>query len=59
VLLLQREDLHAKLSESEKLMKEISQTWEEKLEKTGECCHLLLDAQTLNLSVQTTFLLLV
>ncbi|XP_059481863.1 kinesin-like protein KIF13A isoform X5 [Neocloeon triangulifer] len=29
-----REDLHAKLSESEKLMKEISQTWEEKLMKT-------------------------
>lgn len=30
-----KEDLHEKLSESEKLMKEMSQTWEEKLEKTG------------------------
>ena len=31
----QREHLHEKLSESEKLMKEMSQTWEEKLIKTG------------------------
>jgi hypothetical protein len=29
-------DLTEKLSESEKLMKEMSQTWEEKLQKTGE-----------------------
>lgn len=27
-------DIHKKLSESEKLMKEVSQTWEEKLMKT-------------------------
>lgn len=31
-----REDLTEKLSESEKLVKEMSQTWEEKLLKTGE-----------------------
>lgn len=30
-----REDLTEKLSESEKLVKEMSQTWEEKLLKTG------------------------
>lgn len=29
-------DIHAKLSESEKLMKEMSETWEEKLVKTGK-----------------------
>lgn len=34
-ILQQREHLHEKLSESEKLMKEMSQTWEEKLIKTG------------------------
>lgn len=32
----QREDLHEKLSESEKLMREMSETWEEKLIKTGK-----------------------
>lgn len=32
----QRVDIHQKLSESEKLMKEMSQTWEEKLVKTGK-----------------------
>lgn len=31
-----REDLTEKLSESERLVKEMSQTWEEKLRKTGE-----------------------
>ncbi|XP_034249047.1 kinesin-like protein KIF13A isoform X2 [Thrips palmi] len=31
---LQREDIHEKISESEKLMHEMSQTWEQKLEKT-------------------------
>lgn len=35
-VLQQRVDLTEKLSESEKLMKEMSQTWEEKLQKTGE-----------------------
>lgn len=30
----QREDIHEKISESEKLMHEMSQTWEQKLEKT-------------------------
>ena len=33
--LQQREDIHEKISESEKLMQEMSQTWEQKLEKTG------------------------
>ncbi|XP_037926224.1 kinesin-like protein KIF13B isoform X3 [Hermetia illucens] len=32
----QRFDIHDKLTESEKLMKQISQTWEEKLEKTEQ-----------------------
>lgn len=31
---IQRVDIHKKLSESEKLIKEVSQTWEEKLMKT-------------------------
>lgn len=31
----QRVDIHEKLAESENLMKEMSQTWEEKLVKTG------------------------
>lgn len=31
---IERVDIHKKLSESEKLMKEVSQTWEEKLMKT-------------------------
>ena len=35
-MLQQRVDLTEKLTESEKLMKEMSQTWEEKLQKTGE-----------------------
>jgi hypothetical protein len=35
-MLQQRVDITEKLSESEKLMKEMSQTWEEKLQKTGE-----------------------
>jgi hypothetical protein len=34
-VLQQRVDLTEKLTESEKLMKEMSQTWEEKLQKTG------------------------
>lgn len=34
---IQRVDIHKKLSESEKLMKDMSQTWEEKLAKTGAC----------------------
>jgi hypothetical protein len=33
-------DLTEKLSESEKLMKEMSQTWEEKLQKTGELLYM-------------------
>lgn len=33
---IQRVDIHDKLTESEKLMKQMSQTWEEKLEKTGQ-----------------------
>lgn len=33
---IKRVDIHKKLSESEKLMKEMSQTWEEKLVKTGK-----------------------
>lgn len=36
-----REDLTEKLSESEKLVKEMSQTWEEKLLKTGRYLTLL------------------
>lgn len=32
----QRVDIHDKLTESEKLMKQVSQTWEEKLEKTEQ-----------------------
>lgn len=32
----QRVDLTEKLTESEKLMKAMSQTWEEKLQNTGE-----------------------
>jgi putative lipase involved disintegration of autophagic bodies len=35
-VLQRRVDLTEKLTESEKLMKEMSQTWEEKLQKTGE-----------------------
>jgi len=30
-----REEISEKISESEKLMKGLSETWEEKLEKTG------------------------
>lgn len=32
----QRGDIHDKLTESEKLIKQVSQTWEEKLEKTEQ-----------------------
>ena len=34
-----REDLTEKLTESERLVKEMSQTWEEKLLKTGTINH--------------------
>lgn len=36
----ERVGIHEKLAESENLMKEMSQTWEEKLVKTGLCKHL-------------------
>ncbi|KAJ4435345.1 hypothetical protein ANN_17958 [Periplaneta americana] len=44
----QRVDLTEKLSESEKLMKEMSQTWEEKLQKTG--CDMTGDSSCLRMS---------
>ncbi|XP_065344579.1 kinesin-like protein KIF13A isoform X4 [Cloeon dipterum] len=50
-----REDLHAKLSESEKLMKEISQTWEEKLVKTERLQHERQQAlEQMGISVQAS-----
>jgi kinesin family protein 13 len=42
-VLQQRVDITEKLSESEKLMKEMSQTWEEKLQKTGELLDMTQD----------------
>lgn len=52
---LQREDLHEKLSESEKLMKEMSQTWEEKLIKTERLQHERQEAlENMGISVQAS-----
>jgi len=52
---LQREDLHEKLSESEKLMREMSQTWEEKLIKTERLQHERQEAlENMGISVQAS-----
>ncbi|KAK7582634.1 hypothetical protein V9T40_014079 [Parthenolecanium corni] len=51
----QREHLHEKLSESEKLMKEMSQTWEEKLIKTERLQHERHEAlENMGISVQSS-----
>uniref|UniRef100_A0A8D8LMB0 Kinesin-like protein KIF13A n=1 Tax=Cacopsylla melanoneura TaxID=428564 RepID=A0A8D8LMB0_9HEMI len=53
--ILKKEDLHEKLSESEKLMKEMSQTWEEKLEKTERLQHERQEAlESMGISVQAS-----
>ncbi|XP_046672118.1 kinesin-like protein KIF13A isoform X2 [Homalodisca vitripennis] len=53
--ILQREDLHEKLSESEKLMREMSQTWEEKLIKTERLQHERQEAlENMGISVQAS-----
>ncbi|XP_018897649.2 kinesin-like protein KIF13A isoform X1 [Bemisia tabaci] len=52
---MHREDLHEKLSESEKLMKEMSQTWEEKLIKTERLQHERQEAlENMGISVQAS-----
>nr|CAD7440583.1 unnamed protein product [Timema bartmani] len=51
----QRVDLHEKLTESEKLMREMSQTWEEKLQKTERLQHERQQAlEKMGISVQAS-----
>ncbi|XP_075220928.1 kinesin heavy chain 73 [Lycorma delicatula] len=53
--ILQRQDIHEKISESEKLMKEMSQTWEEKLIKTERLQHERQEAlENMGISVQAS-----
>ncbi|RZF41836.1 hypothetical protein LSTR_LSTR005298 [Laodelphax striatellus] len=53
--LMQRQDIHEKLSESEKLMQKMSQTWEEKLEKTERLQHERQEAlENMGISVQAS-----